>query len=556
MYGKKLLGIIICFLFLFMISQDGISQGKKLRIALVLDVEDFALDGISGNKGYSRFISRQIEELMFNSLFKNIYSTKRKSSIFSELADINDPVKEIDTSVRGGTINIPVKKGIKWSDNTELTAEDVAYTLEVLKNPDNKYLNKTKYEAINSWKTGPNNSISITFERNYNPDLSILDFKILQKYKNQKENNHTVGDKYYGINLNKSNVCGTGPYKFHTISSESGSNKIIFKRNEYFGISNAGKLNKNVPYFEEVIISCKNHWSELKNSLTDDMRNNRLDMIFDIEYSSSYDKISKNKPFRRLVICDRYTAVVFHGNRRPNQKEINKHIFQLLYFEKEEFLNKSDVMRKFGSLKWSHEIYSPFYPMGSIFQDWKLSDDIQYASKEWIGRQDIKVLEGVRSKIIPPGLENIFEEIDAGIVNAGVGRFRAIDYTPIDFPKEFDLLIDTFYPVGGIQGLYELWHSTSNYNRQKFDSDNVDHNFDEWRKRRGSNDPLVRGSITGLIEKLETEIVLNNYGGLFLYSRDALVYFNNRINSTSVSNQALQRGLFHGIYDWSPNEKK
>ena len=129
------------------------------------------------------------------------------------------------------TLEIVLRKGVKFHDGTEMTADDVAYTLNFAANP----ANKVKTQRYSNWikkvvKEGPY-KVKILLKAPFPAALEFLSGAnpIYPKHYYEK-----VGPKKFGLK-----PIGTGPYKLAEL--EPGKKIVLVKNKDYFKESPKGQ---------------------------------------------------------------------------------------------------------------------------------------------------------------------------------------------------------------------------------------------------------------------------------------------------------------------------
>ncbi|RTZ91836.1 MAG: ABC transporter substrate-binding protein [Deltaproteobacteria bacterium] len=129
------------------------------------------------------------------------------------------------------TLEIVLRKGVKFHDGTEMTADDVVYTLNFAANP----ANKVKTQRYSNWikkvvKEGPY-KVRILLKAPFPAALEFLSGAnpIYPKHYYEK-----VGPKKFGLK-----PIGTGPYKVAEV--EPGKRIVLVRNDNYFEGSPKGK---------------------------------------------------------------------------------------------------------------------------------------------------------------------------------------------------------------------------------------------------------------------------------------------------------------------------
>lgn len=161
---------------------------------------------------------------------------------------------EIPTLANGGvssdltTITWRLKDNLKWSDGSEMTADDVVFTYEYCINPDTGCSNTDKLANISSITTPDDRTVVITFNQPeaypYTPfvttDLSIL---------SRAQFADCVGTDAPTCFTENYMPMGTGPYRItsFTPNAEDGQISAEYERNPHYHGSR--------PYFDRIVMT-------------------------------------------------------------------------------------------------------------------------------------------------------------------------------------------------------------------------------------------------------------------------------------------------------------
>ncbi len=101
------------------------------------------------------------------------------------------------------SITYYLRDDVKWSDGQSVTAEDVVYTFEIMKDPKFNYPNIASLRFINEVKIVGTNAVKFTFDRVYADLLTDSDLMVVPKHI------HSVKLNEYGTKT----IVSNGPYK-------------------------------------------------------------------------------------------------------------------------------------------------------------------------------------------------------------------------------------------------------------------------------------------------------------------------------------------------------
>ncbi len=155
---------------------------------------------------------RDVSSLIFSSLIKH---DDGKNIIF-------DLAEKYSISQDKKSYDITLKKNTKWQDGKPLTADDVVYTVNVIKNPDYRSPLRTSLQGVDIEKV---NDLTIRFilKNPYSPFIDNLNFGILPKH--IWEN---IPSASFSLNENNLKPIGSGPYKFKSLQKdETGAVKTL-----------------------------------------------------------------------------------------------------------------------------------------------------------------------------------------------------------------------------------------------------------------------------------------------------------------------------------------
>ena len=109
-------------------------------------------------------VSATLMELIFDSLVR----IDSKGNVMPGLAEL------WDISEDGLTYIFYIRKGVRFHDGVELTAEDIKFTYEQIKNPENNSPWRINTELVDRWEVIDSHTLKMTLKEIFNPILDIF----------------------------------------------------------------------------------------------------------------------------------------------------------------------------------------------------------------------------------------------------------------------------------------------------------------------------------------------------------------------------------------------
>jgi peptide/nickel transport system substrate-binding protein len=179
------------------IVQGSISDARRLNPII-------ANDSASGD----------INDLVFNGLVKYDKDIKL----------VGDLAERWDVSPDGKTITFHLRKGVKWHDGEEFTAEDCLFTYRKLMDPkvatpySSSYMDVLKAEVVDRY------TFRVTYKEPFSPALESWGMGMIPK--------HLLDGKDINTDQFNRNPVGTGPYRFKEWIA--GQKIVLEASNDYF----------------------------------------------------------------------------------------------------------------------------------------------------------------------------------------------------------------------------------------------------------------------------------------------------------------------------------
>lgn len=142
-------------------------------------------------------------------------------TVFGEGSERNpDLAESIDISEDGITYTIKLKQGVKFHNGEVMTADDILYSLDYLKNSDLSYMVPVQLETCEKKDDA---TVVMTLNAPFDGFLDSLTNLVIVNQKAVEEG----GESY------SRNPVGTGPYKF--VSWQSGQSIVVERNDDYHG---------------------------------------------------------------------------------------------------------------------------------------------------------------------------------------------------------------------------------------------------------------------------------------------------------------------------------
>lgn len=442
--------------------------------------------------------------------------------LYSSLLEFNDQGKLVPglakswkVSPDGKTVTFTLHKGIRCSDGTPFTAQDVKYTAERALSDKNPSLTKA------SW--GPITQVKVIDALTVQFDLSHRFDAFVPFMADQFSGMLCLSDKKAGSKFGTSFAVGTGPWKF--VKWVKGS-EIVLERNPYYKNYGRSVTNPGPPYMKQLIIKTvpegQTRYAGLKTGAYNIIQP-PIEDIPQIRKSSGMKLVAAKNSGQDMFIefavhrppfndVKARKAVAYALNIPSALNLVFGNLVQREYcpVARGMFGNDEALCKKVGysydpqkARQLLKELgYSKSHPMPIIMMTWKGSDRS-------------KVLQVFQNQLAQVGIQAKIQVMDIGTLNARVRQENSIK-TGTD---TLDLMGWTWY---GPDVLYLLWHSPGAYHG--FHTPELDQMLASTRTASTSARRLsdVHQAMTYII-KNAVEIPVYTPGWLWLYAMSSNV---------------------------------
>ncbi len=146
-------------------------------------------------------------------LFSSLYSYDQKGTIHTDLAE------RMDVNPAGTVYTVKLKPNVKWHDGVTLTAKDVAFTVDLIRQPETRSALRVNWQDV-SVKALDDTTVVFTLPAVYAAFSHALTFSVLPE--------HILGKIAPGAirenNFSRSPI-GTGPFKLRLLQAADTSNQ-------------------------------------------------------------------------------------------------------------------------------------------------------------------------------------------------------------------------------------------------------------------------------------------------------------------------------------------
>lgn len=195
------------------------------------------IEGLSGQPHYINPILSQTSDAdadLVHLIFSGLYSYDAEGNLQPDIAE------SLDISEDGKTYTAHIRQGVLFHDNQELTADDVAFTVQAIQNPANKSPLRQNWQAVDVHVT---DRYTVVFElkKSYFGFTENLTVGILPKHLWSDIST----DRFLLADYNLAPI-GSGPYRYTGVTK--GSNGSILE----YDLSSFEKFFGGMPYISKI----------------------------------------------------------------------------------------------------------------------------------------------------------------------------------------------------------------------------------------------------------------------------------------------------------------
>ncbi|KKP91924.1 MAG: Extracellular solute-binding protein family 5 [Parcubacteria group bacterium GW2011_GWA2_36_10] len=462
-------------------------------------------EGLIGTPNFINpaFATSDVDRDLVKLVFSGLMNTDNNGVLVPDLAS----GYAIDAEQKIYTFEL--RNDVKWHDDMPLTADDVVFTVERIKNPEYKSPLRSNFNGVTVNKLD-DYKVQFILDKPFAAFLSILTIGILPEHLW-----YSIPD--FGAELAELNKkpIGCGPYKFTTLTKDSNGNvkNYILKSNHKYYLGR--------PYIDELTLKFYSDFEVAAEAL----QNKNVDGLMYLPKSYKEEMKNHSVVFKNLQ-SPQYTALFFNPQQNGLLNDIKFRRVLALAIDKNKILQ--EALNNDGQI-----IQGPILP-GSLGFDANVKDldyDLEAAKKElealgWTLKEGsnyrqkseqeltlklttIEQEENIKAvNLIKEAWENLGIKVELDIIAKAKVRQDIIE------PRNYQVLL--YGQIINVNaGPYPFWHSSQitapGLNLSIFSNSDIDKTLE---KLRNSNNDLEKADYLNTFEKK----LLEQHLAIFLYN--------------------------------------
>jgi len=501
-------------------------------------------EGIAGQPRYINPILSQTSDAdadLVRLVFSGLYAYDNEGKLKPSIAESSE------VSEDGKTYTVKLREGVLFHDETEVTADDVAFTIQAIQNPTNKSPLRQNWQTVNV-RVIDKYTIAFELRKPYFGFLENLTVGILPKHLWSE----ISPDRFLLADYNLAPI-GCGPYRYVSVTKDSSGDAIEYELRSF------EKFFDGVPYISQLVI----HFYADEESLIDAYLRKEVSGMQGVSFEGTSRLNERKSTVIREIKTPRSFAVFFNQTNSV----------ALAFDEVREALNRGtnrraildDVLGGRGT-----EALGPFLPfMDEYAEDlaWPMYDQEQanhlLEEKGWIRNSEgVREKNGVALNIdlaVPdwPELVKTAELLKVQWQSLGVSLTVTV-MSPGDLQRnvvqtrEYQSLLYGEQPMLD-QDPYSFWHSSqkreSGLNLALFDNANVDEVLSAARETLDSEQRR------SLYHDFQT-MYLSEMPALFLFSPAYLSVTDGSIHGMGIEKMNASSERFSDVNQWYMKTKR
>lgn len=525
---KEYLIVKICaFLILANIVYLGVIFVKKHLEYLPVAGGDYT-EGVIGypkaiNPLYA--INRDIDSDLSRLIYSSLFKYDQNGQLVNDLAD------NVAIESDGRVYIIKIKPGVRWHNDGELTADDVIFTFDLIKNKDYRSPLQDDFSAINIEKID-NQTVKFSLNQPYAPFLELLTFGILPKslWEGVSPGSAALND----LNLKP---IGTGPYKFKSLVKNTVGDLKEYRltvNEDYYGPKFYLK-NVNFKFFVD--------YQEAIKTFND----NQLDGLSYLPFADRQELLAPDSVAFHELVRPQIVAVFFNRDKDKALSDKNVRIGLA------EALDRDKILKEIFSDAYSR-VDGPILPSSFAYnpqlKKYEYSP-VEAASllKGKLASTTLTVIDSGSNVALAGKIKSYWEQAGVQVSLRIISGDQAIEVIK---NRDFESLIYG-ESVGGDPDVYAFWHSSQigsrGLNLAGYNNTEADKLLAEART------VVDRSERQAKYQKFQ-EIITNDLPAIFLYSPSYTYIQSRKVKGFNGNTVIEPADRFASLSDWHVKTKK
>lgn len=171
--------------------------------------------------------ANEVDQGVWWNLFSPLWMLDAEGKFVPVLAKAVPTVENGGISADGLTWRVELRNDVKWHDGKPMTAEDVRYSINLMKNPGFRAASRGGFELITSVAVESNQVITWKLKEPHAPLTSVLSWTFIVPAHVLSQDADPNSSKFAAAPV------GTGPFRF--VSRKTGDHMILEANQNYFG---------------------------------------------------------------------------------------------------------------------------------------------------------------------------------------------------------------------------------------------------------------------------------------------------------------------------------
>jgi peptide/nickel transport system substrate-binding protein len=476
---------------------------------------------------------------------------------------INDLAENIEMSADGKTYTIKIVDDAHWHNGEKLTADDVVFTFNTIKDPQYKSPLRISFQGVEIEKVD-DYTVRFNLEESFASFKELLTFGIMPQAAWQ--NISPFGVALAELNLKP---IGSGPYKFYSLTKDKSGNiksYTLINNDDYY---------RTKPYLEKITCRFFVSSEEALAALND----GRLDGLDSTSWADKKSVTVANSFNFYPLVMPEYTAIFFNLGQaddkisKPkfrealmlatNQEEINKELFnnQAININSPLFLfdqtksttnnyNPAEASKLLGELGWAKgevtKDVPPSPPTGGSGE----------AKEAWLIKANqplsltITTADTPELTIIGEMVKKQWETLGIKVTLEKLDKQNLL--SSVINPRSFSILLYNV-GIGTDPDFYPLWHSSQvnsgGFNLSGYKNSEVDKLINQ--SRQELDNTKKQALYLQIAQKINQD-----RPAIFLFSQPYLYLQSKKVKGLTATSVAGPEDRFLDATNWHLKEKK